>query len=402
MVNNDHRIVSLNNVRAILKPLTSPHAALFLDLINSWKNFPLKQNAAAQGKKRFGAHFPRLVTNKRRLEQLSSTEKLRDILLDELVDTEKHAEEGLVPFPSDDDLEADDESAVDLVTNITNPSFVSEGCIPDLPSTTLADLGGFEEEVVHEVLFELPTTCSVFPCGHLIDLQHQNESVGFFTLATGSIAWIVWPPDVENLNTMTKAYEDYMEVLDTGEFADVARDLSGGVAFVQQAGETLHLPPFCPIIGLVMETAVLVRYAAVTESSFISMCRNIPLYKAWWNTEICAEEKQACFAKALCDCITHILQGEFDDINMEALKHPITPKGFLPTFLHVWDDIKEDVVSVMDANSAEELKHVWNEFLNSSTTQTCLICGVRCRPDRNHNRSQHFENKHWTQVTQAD
>jgi hypothetical protein len=315
---------------------------------------------------------------------------------------EERAEEGLVYYPSENDSDADYESAVDLVMNIANPSFTADGCIPDLPSTTLAELGGFEEEEVPGHLFEVPTTCSVFPSGHLIDLQHQNESMAFCTLATGSIAWMVWPPDAYNLDTLRKAYGDYMEVLDTGEFADVARDLSGGVTCVQQAGEALHLPPFCPVIGLVLKAAVLIRYAVVTEDSFISMCRHIPLYKAWWSTEVSAEEKQAAFAAALCDCIIQTLQGNFDNVDMETLKHPITEKGFLLTLLHAWDEIKEHVLSVMDAANTEQIKKAWDDFLNSSITQTCLICGERCRPGRNKNRSHHLEDQHWPKTNGVD
>lgn len=334
------QITSIKSVQTALKQASSAHAEDFLYLVSSTKIGPFndttrkKRNGDIVSRaKAFGTgdlEIPRLrgvMTFP--FGTVPTTEELRDILIKDLEETVGSDDQALQYVPQQAEAETNRAAAAELINNVHNKSYCSDRHIAHLASPTLDSMLCEKKDALPNTLFELATSCSVLPSGHLIPLQHQNESFTFSVCMTGSIAWIIWPCTKENLSILRRAYQTFAEdkSLDPKNL-NVSGELDGGIACVQQLREVLRIPPFCPIMGLVLESAVIARYSTITCHSFLQLCRNLPLYKAFWKTEIDPERKQFAFTKALIACLTNILAGELDEeIDILKLKYPITEQG---------------------------------------------------------------------------
>lgn len=128
-------------------------------------------------------------------------------------------------------------------------------------------------------------------------------------------------------------------------------------------------------MGFVIETAVWAQYSIVTVDSFLAMCRNIPLLKAWWKTKVSGVGKRYEFVEVLAECVTLILDCELDHVDVGDFKCPIAVKGTLLSLLEAWDELKDEFVSIMVEETAKKLMEYWVKFLISAKTLKCLICG---------------------------
>lgn len=420
----DKRLTTAAAVRTTLKAVTSTYAELFRELIDSHKIGPWNTKSTIV-RKRFGpeeADYPYL-SKRSPFTKLPTIAELRDMLLVDVEKIEAGEEPPLMCFPPQDDAQADCAVVRDFITNLTKSSPTLDARRSRTTKVSLKQAIAFDRHVIEftsrtldaivqeskqeskeEVgngIFATRTTCTLFDASHIIELQHHNESRACMTLMTGTIVWVIWPPTDANLNTLQVAYEAFADSGSNKENLDVARDLEGGVTFVQQAGEMLRLPPFCPVMGLTTAPSVLAKYADVTVDSFLSMCHKIPFYKSWWKTEINPEQKQEAFANALQDCITLILEGDLDHADKDSMKYPITEEGPMLSVLRAWHDIKDDVVGVMDTDTKRAMKEAWIKFMGNAKTQVCLICGMRCRNGDGLQSKQkaHFEERHWVSET---
>jgi hypothetical protein len=408
------RITTVKAAQAALKPISNPQADALRKLIDrpsvgSFDDTTRKRRngEVVQRARAFGASdmdLPRLGGAKSYpFDKELTIEELRDILIKDLERTAEGKNRMLQYFPPEVEPDASRVAAAALIDNIHDKTFSSDGHIAELASPTLDKMCSDRKETVPNTLFELPTSCSVFPSGHFIHLQHQNESFTFSACMTGSIAWVVWPCTAGNLTILERAYENFAKDKEFDPIKrDVPSDLDGGIVCVQQRREVLRIPPFCPIMGLVLETAVIARYSMITCDSFLQLCRNIPLYKAFWKTEIYPEEKQRLFNRGLVDCFSTILAGEFDDnIDFRKMKYPISEPGPISSLLQSWDEIKGAVVELLSDSEKAILKDAWKNFLESAQTLKCLICGEPCRREKTRNLGRHFDEEHWFSATDS-
>lgn len=383
---------------------SSAHTPLLRTLINSGKNFTYSAARAVDRKgpriveifESSNSELPHIGSgNFTPIGRIPRVEELCDILVGEVGGDEENEdqERTVVFFPPQEDEAADRAAAVELIKNIANKELATDGCLVDFSSPTLTALYKSSEERTEHSIFSVPPTTSILPRGYFIPLQQQNEAKTTTTLLTGTILWIIWPPTKHNLDTLQNAYKIFAKDFDAEKLNDVALELETGVSFVVTAGVTVHCSPFCPIMGLVTETAVLSKYSIVTTDSFLTLCRQIPFLKTFWRTECSPKHKQKEFGKALVDCFTIILEGEFDHLGENELKWPIKEEGPLLEVLKAWNEIKENVVGVLDREQREDMEEMWKKLVNSTKTIACLICGAR-----DTKRSGHFVRKHWVIV----
>jgi hypothetical protein len=363
---------------------------------------------------RLGRQFSPFADPFSATDPLPSVEKLKEILLQELdAYTETNIQQAkdkdpniaMIYFPPQETAALDRAAATELINRITDPTpdvaYNSEGAIVHLPSPTLEAMSKDRKRLVKltDAMYEVSMSCTVLPRGHVLQLQHHNEAFIFSTLMTGALAWLIWPPNTHNLGVLEHAYDAFAVSFD-GEKMDVAAELQGGVMVMQKKGEALRCPPLCPVMAIAIDSVVMARYSIVTTSSLMSMCETaIPLYRAWWKTEMYSEAKQKAFATALLDCMTQILNGDFDYlIDVKNVRYPVTQEGPLRSLITSWDGMKENVLGIMDEETSAKLQRAWITLMNGTQTMKCIICGAQCRREKKRNRQVHFEKMHWLEA----
>ncbi|KAF1851992.1 uncharacterized protein K460DRAFT_362764 [Cucurbitaria berberidis CBS 394.84] len=192
------------------------------------------------------------------------------------------------------------------------------------------------------------------------------------------------------------AYESFSEDFDKAKL-DVTHELEGGIIFVQNEGECLCIPPFCPMMSFATKTSVLGTYSTITYDNYISMLRKLPLLKAWFTTELAGERKQSEFNCAMLKALDLMLNGEIDPEAGEfddTYKLSFTENGLLRTLLCTWDEVKDDVVALIGPMDAKVMKDIWSAFLIESKGRECKICGKTIRNKQKLMR-KHFVDNHW-------
>lgn len=279
---------SLAAVRTALKPSDSEHATYLTSLIESGKIAPSKTNPGSKTRQLFGpldADFPRL--GKRislfDADRLPTKQELQELCLRDLKATREHFGDRLVNFaPSrtaEDATDTDEgDPSLDLITNINKDRESSSQGINHaiaFQSESLQNICNEGADKPDNVLHTSMTTCIIIPHNNLLPLHHSNEGITTTTLLSGSIVWIIWPPTNHNLSILQTFYESLAQDTDDS-VPDVSRDLEGGIAFFQNEGETLRIPPFCPMMNLATKTSVFATSSTVTVTTYITMLRRLP------------------------------------------------------------------------------------------------------------------------------
>lgn len=395
------RIVSLTAVRAVLADTNAPAAALFTSLLENGKNSQLRASTVV--KERFGftdADYPQLGKRHspfRFLQDLPGPDQLQNLLLEEVLSGAGKPIYFPPPCSEEEGAAASEvDAAIALINNLRNANYEADGMIPGLPCAHLDQVceGGFE--VWDNALLETNMSCSVFPSGCIISLQHHDETTSFSTLLIGSIIWMAWPPTEQNLSKLRRAYEAFGEHLDSDKL-DVAHELMGGVACVQSPGEAFRLPPHCIVLGLAREVSVLASYSILTVDQYLYTLRSkLPFLTAWWKTEANGEQKRKDFGAALVARIQHIISGELDMYKPQSYLTMAESEraGPLQALLQAWDEAKDQVVGVLDATHQLALAGTWKAYLTKVVGRNCAICGKSVQ-SKARDMGKHFDEAHW-------
>ncbi|KAH9865256.1 hypothetical protein IAQ61_009203 [Plenodomus lingam] len=385
----------------------SNHTTLFTSLLNDGKLAPHKCNIRAVQRHKFGPtedHYPQLSREMSPYSKADflTPQELQDMCLRELSRVRDYFGSRPVYWaPSshvDGTVEANDQDpSLQLIQSLTDPDIEAKDAVASFPSETLdqicleADLA-----TADDVLHTTHTTCTVISNETLIPLQHSSEGTTTTTVLAGSMIWIIWPPTTHNLNILRATYEEF--ALECKEEAlDATRDLEGGIVLTQIEGESLRIPPYCPMMGLSLHTSVLATNSTTTISNFISMLQKAPLLKAWFRTETDGKRKQADFSNRMLNSLDLLLNGDEDPESenlARLLKFHDSNNGPLQDLLRVWDAIKNDVADLLGPADALVLADIWGDFLIESKGRECRICGVKIKNKLRLMRG-HFLKRHW-------
>lgn len=263
---------------------------------------------------------------------------------------------------------------------------------------------GYELEELCEYGYEEPynnlKTCTtngvVLPRHFLQYLSHSDEGTTTITLLAGSLVWVVWPPTDHNLSVLKTVYETFFSDFIAGNY-QVLEQLEGGIIFIQEKGEGLRLPPFCPILNLPLQTAVLASYSDLTVENFLSMLPKIPLMDAWYKTELSGETKHSAFNASLLKFMDHLLNGTLDPETGEVddtHKLELNEEGLLDQLLNTWETSKKGIADMLGSNDAQVLANIWSDFLIKSKGRECKICKKRIN-NKSKQMLKHFQEHHW-------
>lgn len=297
----------------------------------------------------------------------------------------------------------DTDVSVQLIKSLTNPTFSVANTIVSFPSETLDQLciKGSKEQS-KDTLHTGVTSCTIISKGTIVPLQHSSEGMTVTTLLSGSMVWIIWPPTPHNLNILQTAYEDFAQDFDEAKL-NVAHDLDNGVILVQAEGEELRIPPFCPMMGIALQTSALAKYTVTTVDQFIATFRKAPFLMAFFDTEMDGARKKLAFNQQLLWWLDRLLNdeeinGDGDDSDTEELdanyKLAFTEGGSLDTLLRSWNDVKEGLFALLGRQDAKVLCEIWTIFLDECAGRKCSICGGQVSHIWDA-MSNHFMKMHW-------
>jgi hypothetical protein len=315
-------------------------------------------------------------------------------------------------MPPQKDGPLDRIAALNLINNLQDKTFTSDGYIAELHSETLDEIAAEHTTQPEDSIFSTAISCSVFPNQnlpnqHLLVLQHQNESTATITLLTGTIFWIFSPPTDHNIKTLTTGYQTFANdpTFSQDNLNRVAESLTGGIIILQRTNEALVIPPFTISLALTLEPSVLAHSSITTTTNFLSLFSDlyIPLHKSWLGTEHNSAEKQRAFSEGLISTFADLLSTSYLSAEQKSeFKFPVTEPGPMVRVIENWDGIKAAVWDLLgDDAMRERLRVMWIELLLKATTQKCVICGQRCRRNRNSRKYRktrpdaHFRTKHW-------
>lgn len=391
-------------VRAALKMCASEHATLFASLMENGKLGPYRSKNPA--KRRFGSsEADYLILGKSQtpegLRKSLSAQELQDLCLRDLPETRKYHGGRLnyfVPSGATNDImdTNEKETSMWLIESLTDATLDTTGIIPTFPSEALEELCIQNRVLPDGLLRELTmTTCTILPGNTVLPLHHSNEGMTVTTLLSGSIVWIIWPSTDHNVDTLQAAYENFAQDFDDAHL-QVARNLEGGLVFVQAEGEGLRIPPQCPMMGLAARTSVLATYTQVTVENFMSVLQKLPFLKAWFQTEVDGQRKQSEFNTSILRYLDLLLNGdpEAADKDTNNIKLNFTKDGPLDKLLKMWDDIKDDLAAMMGPADSVTTEKIWEAFLMAAKGRECWICHKQVRNKQRLMR-KHSAEQHW-------
>ena len=400
-------MTSLIAVRAALKTSASEHATLFASLIDNGKLAHYKSKEALKRKLGLtGADqlwYPSLGKKQAPagLRKLPSIKELQEICLHDLPEAQEYFGDRLIYFAqsgiAEDAMEMSEEYAgMQTINNLTRTDLDATEAIVMFPSEALEKMCMEGYKPPENLLRTAMTTCTVLPSDTLLSLHHSNEGTTVTTLLSGSVIWLIWPPTDHNRHTLQTAYENFAEDSDETKL-DVANNLEGGMVFVQAEGDGLRIPPFCPMMSLATKTSVLAINSHITVENFISTLGNLPLLKAWYQTEVNGDRKLSDSNASILRYLDLMLNGDADDEDRDKLKLHFTKGGLLDTLLNLWDNIKNDLAAMMGPAESETMEKIWEAFLIAAKGRECWICDKTIR-NKQKLMKNHFVDKHWAKV----
>ncbi|KAF2277763.1 uncharacterized protein EI97DRAFT_500015 [Westerdykella ornata] len=215
-------------------------------------------------------------------EPMSGREAAQLVLADMLKYGSSKLESHLLPATSRTNAE---DLASDLLLNIGDPSYIGTGhALWNVPVPRLAArwrLPPFINEFrdYNQLLGEEPMTANLFPFGAIADLHHD---VGFVpsTLIQGKKLWLIYPPTEANIDALVKAYASRSKKQTPRIFRNF-KSFTNGIAFIQNEGTTLWVPPFCPHAVFTIESSILLGGEVYAKYKFPQRLRYARLLVPW-------------------------------------------------------------------------------------------------------------------------
>ncbi|KAF2107335.1 hypothetical protein BDV96DRAFT_606661 [Lophiotrema nucula] len=239
--------------------------------------------------------------------------------------------------------------AARLVTGITEPKFQGQGhsirnlIAPSLDSwpasNSLAEWEG--DGVLRQSTFQ----ATVMPSKGLIDIVH-HEQWTVSTLMTGTRVLLVFGPTKKNLDKLRAHYDQLAGDAQLNTW-NMINDLEGGIAFVQQAGETAYIAPFCCFASFSIPTSTSAeRYITIAANKYLMRLQNLPVYLAWNKLyqDNFQQTRLSEYMKILADDLNRIMGKSIPDCDTSAT---------IIQICQAWDRVKCGVIKAC--------AEIWNE-----------------------------------------
>jgi hypothetical protein len=219
-------------------------------------------------------------------------------------------------------------------------------------------------------------------------------------LITGVRIYIVYPPTPHNMTTMHKYLLDLTK-FPAPKHANVCNDLQEGITFVQRAGQTATIPPFCPtmIFSTTTSAGVIVR----------SRCHN-DVSMRLTQVELIVDQIRAvqhvCQETADTSLEYHTVQLYKDVSTVFRASEPSTPARRRSLALGAaWKDNHTRFRALIERYVSQPLKdkilknvpRLWNFAVQNQDFEECPVCNVDLK-DLGMAFIAHFRKEHWNEA----
>ncbi|KZM18833.1 uncharacterized protein EKO05_0006620 [Ascochyta rabiei] len=258
-----------------------------------------------------------ILTDQHPFENILGTNQIKSVLLNEIGGENKYTFS-----PTRDSPEEVAGAIVELLNNIGNPHYSKPGSIPRMKSPT------FERLCQHKVKWPFDgmlsvsqVTMAITPAGDLQEVEYYDIYT-LSTLLTGTKIWFAYPPLPDNLALLQSEYKTFLTT--TGTFAvEHLVNFQHGIAIIQQAGQTLILPPLWMTVCVSTQTSVSSAYHVSTAMVFTDRIKYLDDFLAtahlWPAGEEQGQRHVVAFATEFVEDLQEVLADSFPHYNASKL-----------------------------------------------------------------------------------
>ncbi|CAN9437232.1 unnamed protein product [Alternaria sp. RS040] len=286
----------------------------------------------------------------------------------------------------------DDPQYTEYATTLTFRSSAVDRCLrhfvgSDETSNTLPKLSANITSIMH--------------CGALLPLEASaSTSSSTIHLITGVRVYIVYPPTPHNMTTMQKYLLDLTKH-PAPEPASVCNDLQEGITFVQRAGQTATIPPFCltTILSTTTSAGVIVRLRYHNDVSMRLTQLELIVAQIRAVQHVCRETADTSLEY-------HTVQLYKDVSTVFRASEPSTP-GRRRTLAMgaAWKDHNARFRALIEGYVSRPLKdkilknvpRLWNFAVQNQKFEECPVCNVDLK-DLGMAFIAHFRKEHWNKA----
>jgi len=280
---------------------------------------------------------------------------------------------------------------IDLLGNITNPRFASQGAIVQMASPTINYAKHWMPNWENDfTLNQSDVQVTVAPRGQIFELEY-HEHYFSTTLLTGSKVLFVFPPHSTNIGHLRSIFQGKLTRLPS---LGILLEMQHGIAVIQKRGQTLLIPPFWPVMTFCTETCVSAGFFVAAASAFMSRIRNTNLWLTeclFWPTLAQRQTQLVPYVQELAQHLSAILAVD--------AKQPKMAKSVQQAICSEWVKVSAEYEGEKDGNMEEKVggllgciedegtrrriavvfTEAWVSFceLKRRKSGRCRLCGVR-------------------------
>jgi hypothetical protein len=300
---------TLEDVILLLERCSDPRATLAFRLALTGSLHALDETALQHLRKKDSGIFPKDIPDSPLLSGLTNLPFPSLLISTSTARILKQDIGGPNPFrfaPSLGSPAFDAQATLALLNNISNPNYSARRAIIHMHSPTLNRLRSRKPPhwpASDGILGHSALQITIAPSNEVFDLA-VYENYLFSTLLVGRRVLVAYPPLRSNLSVLEQRYRELQGNNCGPVFLRVAEELQHGIAIIQQAGETLMLPPFWSHVAFCIETCVSAECFLATGWKYVDRLVNVELSLSvigMWPSSETAQVELVKYATSLAD-----------------------------------------------------------------------------------------------------
>ncbi|KAJ4319902.1 hypothetical protein N0V94_003674 [Neodidymelliopsis sp. IMI 364377] len=371
----------LVDVMAELDRSNDPRTRVLHHLAETGHVYPLDENQLGPLRKA-STVFPRsewlspILDDKLPFEKLLNTKQMRGVIANEI-----GGENTYFFAPSRGSPELNAQAIVELLNNIHDPYYSKPGAILRMHSPTFERLCQYKADWQNDGMLGVSAaTVAVTPADDIQDMEYYDNYT-LNTLLTGTKVWFAYPPLPGNFHALQTEYDSMSR--DNTRFAtNNPHNFQHGIAIVQQAGQTLVLPPFWIAASVTTQTSVSCAYHIATAMAFAERIKFLENFLVtihlWPLGDPEGQRRLLVFATEFIEHLNDVFADSFAHYSASKVIIEICRQyELLRTGLRRVFDAIEDKAIVRGLEN--NYRAVWLKFLEQKRKKTpaCRLCHVR-------------------------
>ncbi|KAF2732014.1 hypothetical protein EJ04DRAFT_566306 [Polyplosphaeria fusca] len=311
--------------------------------------------------------------------------------------------------PSTGDPDDDKVAAAALLAKLGDPDFKGPHSLFSMECALLNDarVRPCSTSAWEGVLRETNYACDIMPAGAVreLDLEDVHQ---VSVLISGPRVWLLFPLSNHNLRVFMK-YVSRKGKKNRISHAMMFDLLQDGLAFIQQPGETLIIPPFCLTASVSSKLSISVGNSVTLATGFVHRLQNMDLFmtqNALQDEKVRFVELAAFYGELMGDLST-ILENKVSKYDARPLVRSITDiwSKAMPKICKMFTTLypKPETAKGMQARELGRLLAgaMAEAAPNHRDDVPCWICGVAIKWNRRpvdhmiHRLGKHIVESHW-------